>query len=164
MSKPMRKFTQREIDRFWSYVDKSSEDQCWCWLKSTDSSGYGRFRAGGKLWKANRVAYYLHFLLDPGLEQVCHSCDNPSCCNPKHLWLGSQGDNIRDCWAKGRGIINHNQRGASNHRARLTESDISEIRKLYKAGKVTQIQLGDMFGVSHSTIHLITTRKTWSHL
>lgn len=94
---PMRHFTNAEKRRFWELVDGSS-DICWTWRATKTSGGYGFFRK----YSAHRIAYFLASGIDPGNAQVCHSCDNPCCCNPAHLFVGSHNDNMADKMAKGR--------------------------------------------------------------
>ena len=92
------------LRRFWSKVDVRGPADCWPWQGSRSSLGYGMFRAGhGRTFVASR------FLLEEiserlltGDEFACHSCDNPPCCNPAHLWAGTPLQNRRDCIAKGR--------------------------------------------------------------
>lgn len=88
-------------DRFWAKVRKS--DGCWPWIKSRQPYGYGRFNYQGKQVQAHRVAWILTNGPIPDDLCVLHSCDNPPCCNPDHLFLGTKGDNNRDCIRKGRG-------------------------------------------------------------
>jgi hypothetical protein len=87
--------------RFWNLVDKGEPDACWEWTGKKDS--YGRFKiVGNVLGTASRIAYILTYgMFDPALE-VCHRCDNPPCCNPAHLFLGTHSENMRDASAKGR--------------------------------------------------------------
>ena len=88
-------------DRFWGTVAQGSEDECWPWKGDLTPSGYGRFYAHGVRWRAHRFA-----LADKGAELgdliVLHACDNPPCCNPSHLRLGTHADNNADMRAKGR--------------------------------------------------------------
>lgn len=94
-----RKSTKKPFDlRFWSYVDKLSDENCWQWLKAKYPSGYGRF---GKLY-AHRVSYELMNGKIPSGFCICHKCDNPSCVNPNHLWAGTVADNMHDRDRKGR--------------------------------------------------------------
>lgn len=91
-------------DKFWDHVDCQGEDECWCWTASRLPSGYGRVRFEKKSTYAHRVAWILtHGPIPEGMV-VCHHCDNPPCCNPKHLFVGTQADNVHDRDRKGRGI------------------------------------------------------------
>ncbi len=86
------------MERFWSKVDKSGD--CWLWRGSVNPQGYGTFSFGGKSRGAHRVSYLLSKgEIGDGLC-VCHTCDNPPCVNPDHLWLGTQADNMRDMGSK----------------------------------------------------------------
>lgn len=88
-------------ERFWSQVRKS--EGCWEWMGTRDPSGYGLTYFGAAL-KAYRVAWELtHGPIPAGLH-VCHACDNPPCCRPDHLWLGTHRDNMDDMVAKGRSV------------------------------------------------------------
>lgn len=97
--------------RFWSRVKVGQPHQCWPWLAAHDGEGRGMIRYNGRRYRAPRIAWMLkHGELPPDDLQVCHSCDNPNCVNPDHLWLGTMTDNMRDAWKKGRITIPH-QRG-----------------------------------------------------
>lgn len=91
------------LAKFWANVDVRGEDECWPWRGSTDPKGYGYFYDGTRTTRAHRIALAskLGRRLAKG-ECGCHSCDNPPCCNPSHLWPGSTGDNIKDMFAKRR--------------------------------------------------------------
>lgn len=93
-----------DIDRFWTRVDRAGgPDACWPWVAGRFASGYGSFRVGGHNARAHR--WLLGHLRGEALgrdELGCHRCDNPPCCNPSHLFIGSHGDNTRDMTAKGR--------------------------------------------------------------
>lgn len=89
-------------ERFWEKVQRRSSDECWPWRGHLESRGYGRFFLNGRMTGAHRVAYqFVRGPIPPRL-MVCHRCDNPACCNPDHLWLGTARENTRDMIAKGR--------------------------------------------------------------
>lgn len=89
-------------ERFWLKVQMGSPDECWPWRGFCNRGGYGQFGEDGKLTTAHRVAWRLTFG-DPGKYFVLHTCDNPPCVNPFHLFLGNQKTNMEDMVAKGRG-------------------------------------------------------------
>lgn len=175
-AKPMPRFMQSDIDRFWSYVDRTDEGRCWHWKASQFTGGYGQFKVNGQNLKSHRVAYFLHYGVDPLDELVCHACDNPPCCNPHHLFLGDNSVNIQDSKQKGRlntargenhGSKRHPERFARGERvagAKLTAEQVTEIRKLYAEGEMTEQELADTFGVSRNTINHALRGKTWRHL
>lgn len=90
-------------DRFWPKVDRGSTDECWPWRGSLSSRGYGQFYMEGRTRPAHRVAWELHHgqLFPEGMDG-CHTCDNPPCVNPLHIFPGTASDNARDAVAKGR--------------------------------------------------------------
>jgi hypothetical protein len=91
--------------RFWAKVDKRGPDECWPWMASFNTKGYGRFCVYDRhITRAHRVAWALHHgePVLPGTF-ICHSCDNRACCNPAHLWRGDNAANMLDMAQKGRG-------------------------------------------------------------
>jgi hypothetical protein len=151
------------IAYFWSKVDRSGgNDACWLWTASVDRRGYGGIHWQHKNMKATRLAYEMHHgVIVPRHLLVCHNCpdgDNPSCVNPRHLFLGTHADNSRDCLEKGRV-----PRGELQGRARLTDDLVREIRRRSKTGEGYG-RLSRAYGVSPSTIELVVRRKTWKHV
>ena len=138
--------------KFWDRVDRRGPDECWLWVGPTHGSGYGAFRLkGGPSINAHRVAYILtHGEIPSGLL-VCHACDTPLCCNPAHLWLGTNADNVADRVAKGRS------------KTKLTEDDVRDIRDMPAYG-FSQYQIASVFGVRQPAVSRIITGKRRAHL
>lgn len=152
-------------DRFWSKVQKG--DGCWLWTGTKDRRGYGQIARGGKLGghtKAHRVAYELqHGPIPEGLG-VLHRCDTPACVRGDHLFAGTQLDNMRDAWTKGRGrVVGAGRRGSANGNHRLSDDQVRSIYQRHKQGESSR-KLGREFGVSKTLVLLISSGKTWQHI
>lgn len=148
-------------ERFWGRVDQSgAPDACWEWQGYRMPAGYGQFSAEKKRHYAHRVAYELTKGTIPDGMFVCHACDNPPCCNPAHLFLGTPKDNTRDMVAKGRcrGI---GLPGVLSPCAKLNDDAVRRIRELYAIGGYSQRKLGMMFGVSRAAIDAVVTGRNW---
>jgi hypothetical protein len=151
-------------ERFWRNVDKSGgEDTCWPWTAyrlGVRHDGYGNISVRGSIIKAHRLAFMLTY--GPiGNLNVLHKCDNPPCCNPTHLNLGTRAENNHDRDAKGRGarLI-----GESNGFSKLTESDVRKIKSRYSTGFSSYNVLAREFGVSkHQIAHIVKGRQ-WKHV
>ncbi len=160
--KSIPEFSEQEAARFWGKVNIGGVNDCWTWKNATFLNGYGAFRKVVSTNKyrqlvASRVAYYLSTGTQPAGLFVCHHCDNPLCCNPTHLFLGTASENELDKHAKGR---NPNQHGELGRTAKLTWDEVDEIRKRLNAGD-SQRFLAKMFHVGQSTIGHIYRLKTW---
>lgn len=150
-------------ERFWAKVRKGDTDECWEWTAGRFASGYGAFRwSDGRVRTAHRVSYELASGTDPGDLFVCHSCDNRPCCNPAHLWLGTQADNAADMAAKGRSTKGRPsvQSGECHWQAKLTPADVEQIAAGLGRG-VKGIDLARRFGVSKHTVSSIARGKHW---
>lgn len=148
-------------DRFWSKVAVGALSECWEW-RAARTRGYGQFRVVARPaspHRAHRVAWALACGKIPDGVWVLHKCDNPLCCNPAHLFLGSQVVNMADAAEKGR-----TAHGRRNGSTKLDQEKVCEIRKRYATGLVTQQALADASGVSQTNISCIVRRVTWAWL
>jgi hypothetical protein len=152
------KFKDKDITKF-NLSSIPVFDGCSEWIGGKDSRGYGMFYANGKTYKAHRVAYYLAKDNPTGLC-VCHSCDNPSCVNPVHLFLGTIQDNNKDRHTKGRSK-NKSTPGEAHTMAKLSNEDVLYIRSSLDC---LQKDLASRYRVAVPTISNIQNRKTWKHL
>lgn len=145
-------------------IDRSGSDDCWEWAGATDADGYGTLvlRRDDKLVlrKAHRTAYE-HFVGDiPDGMYVLHTCDNPPCCNPKHLFVGTNDDNMQDKTRKQR-----QSRGETSGHARLTESQMVAIRSLPATrSRKTINDLACRYNVSYFCIWDVVRGRSWRHL
>jgi DNA-binding CsgD family transcriptional regulator len=142
---------------------------CWIFMGATNEFGYGIVGAGGKGVsndRAHRVTYK-HFKGEiPKGMFVCHTCDVPSCCNPEHLFLGTNQDNVDDMVKKKRNSKpprNPHVVGSVHPLSKLHDSQAVEIRCLYADGK-TQQNIAEIFGVARQTISKIVNNKRYAHV
>ena len=148
----------QELLRFWGRVDIDiSLDVCWEWKGRKNSDGYGEFDYNNTCTFAHRYSWMtLHGEIPKGMV-ICHKCDNPPCCNPNHLFMGTVQDNVRDRDAKGRQADRH---GKKNGRAVLDEEKVRAIKLLRKNG-ATYKELQQEFGVSNGCINHIVNGRHW---
>ena len=150
---------------------KPSSKGCILWQLSKTKRGYGIIcirRYGSinrRVYRAHRVAYRIAHGVDPVDHCVCHTCDNPSCVNPSHLFLGTHTDNMRDMTAKGRHGAHTDpsrlSRGEQHGMAKLRENDVREIRDIYARGETSQAALGRKFNISQTVVGQIVRRERW---
>lgn len=115
--------------------------------------------AHGKPTSAHRVSYEMNVGKIPDGLHVCHTCDNPKCVNPNHLFLGTHTDNMRDMFAKGRCV--RNQKGSLNNASKLTEEDVVAIKYMRKNGFKLRV-IAEKYGVSLTTISAVMCKQNWS--
>ena len=148
-------------ERFWEKVDKKGADKCWEWMGTKSLRGYGSIKINGKGVRAHRFSWEIHNGPIPEGMFVLHHCDNPSCVNPAHLFLGTHADNMKDMVAKGRQA---RERGEANRMAKLTEQDVRKIRALIKENILAELEISEKFNVAPTTIRDIKHGQNWGWL
>lgn len=146
-------------ERFWKKVDVCSVDECWPWIGSIDTRGYGTIGANGgrPLMRAHRVSYEIAYGSIPIGFVVCHICDNRACVNPKHLFAATQRENVLDMINKGR---RHSSAGERNASAKLTKNQVIAIRNDHRPTR----DIISEYNISASTLYSIRHRETWRHI
>lgn len=147
------------IDRFWRKVKKTKD--CWLWIANKSNRNYGMFAINNKKVSAHRYSYKYHYGSIPNGLYICHKCDNPPCVNPKHLYAGTQSDNLKDAANKNRRVYTSRQ-GSKNNLSKLKEIDVLKIRSLSK--NKTYKEIANMFNVDPTNIGYIIRRRTWTHI
>ena len=146
----------------------NEETGCWEWTMGKYRRGYGAFTYKQKKRSVHRWVYADQFGSIPEGMFVCHHCDNPPCCNPGHLFLGTPKDNMRDMIQKGRANRSHNvlksRPGTSNHNAKMTPEKIIEIREKYASGKSSYRSLGAEYGLAFASVRDIIKHINWKQL
>lgn len=156
----MTEITDKDRARFWAKVDIRSANECWPWTASVrrKDEGYGAFSLRGKHRPASRVAYAIAYGDIPAGMVVCHKCDNPPCCNPNHLFIGTPQDNDADRVAKGRQAM-----GSRNGVAVLDEHKVLCIRRMHSRLGASTKELARIFSVSYFTVWDVLNRS-WKHV
>lgn len=181
--------TQKQLTRLHNGIGLDPLTGCWPWLCSFDKDGYGRTSLFGINYQVHRVVYKIATGIDPGELIVRHKCDNPPCCNPAHLLLGTNADNVKDRdirkrTAKGtrNGAHTHPEkirrgsdhplrkdpslaaRGSKNGFSKLTEDQVKELRCLRKHEKLSFKELAKMFNIKYVTVSAIVRNLIWKHV
>jgi len=145
--------------RFHEQFVKGSPNDCWEWRGVKFNTGYGSLAIANVHYLAHRLAFLVaNGKINPDLL-VMHSCDNRKCVNPKHLSQGTDADNIRDAWLKGR-----MPNGERNGMAKLSEKEVVEIKGQFRSGRFSMSQLAEQYGVCVPCIWRIIHGLRWKHI
>lgn len=157
--------------RFWKKVDKRGPfckalgTRCWQWKAGVDKDGYGHLSltidGKRKTEKSHRFSWVLHYSPIPKNTCVLHRCDNPSCVNPNHLFLGTVIDNHKDMDEKRRRGFSF---GEANGMAKLSKERVIEIYEFYSTNECSLTEVGSRFKVSSSLVRMILTGRIWRNL
>lgn len=165
----MPRKTKPAIERVMNRIEMIPIAGCWIFMGALNESGYGIVGKGGRGYgndRAHRITYS-HFIGEiPECLFVCHKCDQPACCNPNHLFLGTNQDNVTDCIAKGRKTPppkNPHVVGIVHPGHKLDDEKVRKIREFRNEGYST-ILLSKQYGVSESVISRVCSRQSWKHV
>jgi DNA-binding CsgD family transcriptional regulator len=150
-------------ERFWTKVEKDSDEGCWFWVGAKNDSGYGKLTFGNKrAYRAHRLGYEMKY--GPITEGLCvlHHCDVRACVNPEHLFLGTRADNNRDTAQKGR-IRNGERKGSRHPQAILNEEIAKRVLFLWENG-MRPTEIARTLGYKYSTISNILYGRAWQHV
>lgn len=160
-------YTQKDIERYFSNVIKT--ETCWLWIGETNKDdarpnklNYGRFFLASEKKRilSHRFSYFFHYGKFDLSNHVLHTCDNPLCVNPEHLFIGTNTDNVRDKINKGRA---NPLKGEKVNTAKLTEEQVVNIKKSLLSG-ASIYELARKYFVNQWTIHDIKVGKNWKHV
>ena len=178
-------FTEQDIIRFWSNVDKSPgqgpNGDCWRWkwrkgrTEKDPNKHYATFKIDGRNHNSHRIAFFFATGIWPPAD-TCHKCDVRDCCNPAHLWDGTRAENLADMAQKRRHAKyrlpnwNHwlvpppHYQGSKNPAAKLTERDVLEIRSIQHWPRGTATRIATQYGITKTLVGMIRSRKIWTHI
>ena len=162
-----RRSVEEAIADFWSKVDGRPQEPkphelkspCCEWIGAKDEDGYGKFFVSELCTSAHRFSYFIHSWEWPAEGLVCHTCDNPPCISPYHLFLGTPKINTQDAVNKNRHAF-----GERNYWSKLTDENVRTIRSEFAPRVVTIRMLAQKYGVSMMCIQSVILRRTWRHV
>ncbi len=152
-----KKFDEK---RLWSKVNILSDNKCWEWQGAKTTAGYGVIRIDYEANYTHRLAWSLKNKGEiPKKGVICHRCDNPACCNPSHLFLGTQADTVRDAASK-----NRMPKGEKHFNTNITTDIVRQIRYLGEYTTMTKKKISERFGISRQAVTDILYKRTWGHV
>jgi hypothetical protein len=161
---------KEQIKRFWEKVNIKSENECWEWTASCRSNGYGAFRTKEKTHGSHRLSYELtHGNITDNTLKVCHTCDNRKCVNPNHLFLGTQKDNMQDCKAKGRLVVDKGVKFQKGNIPPNRQFDVILVTEIYNIislrrnnkEKLDLKSLSIEYNIPYTTIRDISSNRSY---
>ena len=150
--------TAKDLERFLAKVKINEATRCWEWQAYCNQDGYGKFYVSGKVSYAHRVSY-AHYKGEPDDLCVLHKCDAPRCCNPDHLFIGTQQDNMTDMATKERSACNL---GTNNPNCKLTGEEVLEIKNLLP--HLNNPDIAKRYNITITMVCNIRLGRTWSEL
>lgn len=163
---------RKYLDVFYRSFEIDLIGGCWNWTELKNSDGYGHFPSGirnGTHTSAHQASWLIYNGDIPNGMFVCHKCDNTSCVNPEHLFLGTPQENVADKMAKGRHRTRtfygkeHPQHGTNHKDNKLSEDNVREIRRMYEEGHTLRA-IAKKFGVVHGVVNNIIQGRKWAWL
>ncbi len=150
-------------DRFWIKVNKRGAKGCWIWTAAKNNKGYGMIQGETvrEFITAHRASWVLHSGKIPKGACVLHKCDTPACVNPRHLFLGSQKENVHDMIAKGRGGGQF-KAGSQHQLSKVDKKTAAKICSEYASVRISQENLGAKYGLERHTVGLIIRGQHWA--
>lgn len=151
--------------RFFAQVDREPTDPvakakgCWLWTGAKDKNGYGRIRVNGRQMHAHVFSWEIRYCPMPPGKWGLHTCDNPSCVNPEHVYPGTPQANVQDRMEHGRAM-----RGEENHKAKLTAEQVKSIRAAWEAGQHNKSEIARQYNVTNMLVGKIIRRELWKHI